>query len=125
MAPRHLVGDRGRPRDRVLPRLQPGPLRFALGVRVWAGVAPAVPRGETGARPVLARPRPDEPGAVPGAHAERHPGLPVLQARRPRDVGVPDEPGPALRGPGRLAPATRLVAARGHDRGADPDAPLL
>ena len=56
-----------------------------------------------GARPVLAGPRPDEPRLLPAPSAAVDRRVPVLQARRARDVGPDHEPGPAVRGPGRLA----------------------
>ena len=53
------------------------------------------------------------------------PKIPVLQARRPRDVRLHHQSGPPVREPGGLAQAARLVAARGDGRGPHPDPPLL
>ena len=49
----------------------------------------------------------------------------VLQARRPRAVGLPDQPRAALRGPGRLAADQLVAAAGGRGRRPDPVAALL
>ena len=65
------------PADRRVLRLQPGPVRVAVRIRLRAGDAPGVPRGEPRAGPVLARAPPDEPGLLPLPPAQGHPGLPV------------------------------------------------
>ena len=67
-----------------------------VGIRLCARDPAAVPRAAAGARPVRARPRPDEPRLLVLPPADVHPGRPVLQAGRPRAVRVHHQPGAAL-----------------------------
>src|SRR4029453_13564805 len=115
---------------RVLLLVQRRAIRVAVRIRLCARDRAAVPRSAAGARPVLDRPRPDEPRLPvhPPAAVLQEPrgsAAPVLQAGWPGDVDPDHEPGPVLRGARAVAREPHLVAARGGDRRPDPDAPLL
>ena len=98
--------------DRVLLRLQPGPVRDAVRIGLRAGDPARLPRGAAGEGPVLAGARADEHRLLPVPPAVRDPEIPVPPARRPGAVRADHESRAAVRVARGLARSAGVVAAR-------------